>query len=544
MIMSGPALTDALYYLRNFRQAIQWVVERNDDLLSPAERQFAADLNSLPIAAQALLARLSMRRGDLFRQSKIRYAEIDPLADAVQALAEMGWLDPRPVLALQEVFRLSTRAELGMRFGERIGRMNKQDAYDALVAEQGADRPFQDWLNTNEAVYHVSIAPLVLQFRLLHFGNFYQEWHEYTLAYLQVFKYEPVPLDLASRPFQSREDIEFFYALYRCYEVMGEGAKLPEALEILPNAPPAQDWLRRRWDRLRYHLGQIAEREEDPRAALLMYRDNTQPDARIRQVRVLERLERDEEALVTARALIEERSSELIVQRATRIVARIERRQGIKPMKRAAQAAWVSTRLRLSPDPERRVEMLVQEHLSRIDAPVHYVENSLICSLFGLLCWEAIFLPVRGAFFHPFQSGPADLGCPEFVARRRSTFNLCLQHLETGEHATIILRTFTEKYGTSAPFVHWFALDEPLLQLALTCIPAEHLKLYFARLLDDLSENATGFPDLVQFFPATLTYKLIEVKGPGDRPQDNQRRWLSYFASQQLPVEVCQVTWA
>lgn len=92
--------------------------------------------------------------------------------------------------------------------------------------------------------------------------------------------------------------------------------------------------------------------------------------------------------------------------------------------------------------------------------------------------------------------------------------------------------------------MHWLALDESLLQLALACIPVAHLSLYFARLLDDLSENATGFPDLVQFFPAARTYKLIEVKGPGDRPQDNQRRWLKYFASHQLPVEVCQVTWA
>src|SRR5688572_1344269 len=71
MAMSGAALPDALYYLRNFQHAIAWVVERNEDLLSAPERQFAADLAALAVPAQALLARLSMRRGELFRRSKI-----------------------------------------------------------------------------------------------------------------------------------------------------------------------------------------------------------------------------------------------------------------------------------------------------------------------------------------------------------------------------------------------------------------------------------------------------------------------------------------
>lgn len=259
---------------------------------------------------------------------------------------------------------------------------------------------------------------------------------------------------------------------------------------------------------------------------------------------MLERLRRDEDVLRVADALLTESSSELIVQRVSRIVTRIKRRAGPRRVKCAESVTWPSIQLQLVYDPDRRVELLVQEHLSSTDAPVHYVENSLICSLFGLLCWDAIFAPVRGAFFHPFQSGPADLGCPDFIARRRAAFDACLARLDSSEYVANILMTFSEKNGTSAPFVHWGAIDEPTLQLALMCIPVAHLKLYFARLLDDLSENATGFPDLAQFFPAARTYKLIEVKGPGDRPQDNQKRWLHYCASHRLPVEVCQVSWA
>ncbi|MFC4311586.1 hypothetical protein ACFPN2_20980 [Steroidobacter flavus] len=95
-----------------FRQAIAWVVTRNHDLLSTAERAFATGFEALPVPAQALLARLSMRRGALFRRSKIRYAEIEPLDEALSALIEIGWVDARPKLALTDLFRLATRAEL------------------------------------------------------------------------------------------------------------------------------------------------------------------------------------------------------------------------------------------------------------------------------------------------------------------------------------------------------------------------------------------------------------------------------------------------
>jgi hypothetical protein len=37
---------------------------------------------------------------------------------------------------------------------------------------------------------------------------------------------------------------------------------------------------------------------------------------------------------------------------------------------------------------------------------------------------------------------------------------------------------------------------------------------------------------------------MIEVKGPGDRLQDNQRRLLEYCMSHGMPVEVCWVKWA
>jgi VRR-NUC domain len=37
---------------------------------------------------------------------------------------------------------------------------------------------------------------------------------------------------------------------------------------------------------------------------------------------------------------------------------------------------------------------------------------------------------------------------------------------------------------------------------------------------------------------------MIEVKGPGDRLQDNQIRWLAYCAEHGIPARVVHVQWA
>ena len=186
----------------------------------------------------------------------------------------------------------------------------------------------------------------------------------------------------------------------------------------------------------------------------------------------------------------------------------------------------------------------MQAHLSTPDAPVHYVENTLIGGLFGLLCWEAIFAPLPGAFFNPFQRGPADLAQRDFHARRRTLFDGCLTRLESDAYQEIIRRTHADKWGIQSPFVSWECLPEALLDQALACLPAAHLRLCFERLLADIPANRAGLPDLVQLWPGQRRYRMIEVKGPGDRLQDNQRRWIAFFERHAMPVSVCHVRWA
>jgi hypothetical protein len=86
-------------------------------------------------------------------------------------------------------------------------------------------------------------------------------------------------------------------------------------------------------------------------------------------------------------------------------------------------------------------------------------------------------------------------------------------------------------------------MSEALLSVALSCVPRRHLKACFGRILSDIRANRCGLPDLVQFWPQERCYRLIEVKGPGDRLQDNQIRWLTFCVAHEIPVSVCHVAW-
>jgi hypothetical protein len=291
-------------------------------------------------------------------------------------------------------------------------------------------------------------------------------------------------------------------------------------------------------------IGQSCERSQDWDTAQRVYEACAYPGARHRRIRVYERMARHGDALALALQAQAQPESEEESQRLARMLPRLYRGAGQGAPARESAPALLRTDLTLARPAERTsVEFVTRDHLHQDDAPVHYVENALINSLFGLLCWPAVFAPLPGAFFHPFQRGPADLDAPDFHERRAALFAQCLAQLDTPGYPDLILQRYAEKSGLQSPFVFWGSLSEDLLTQALDCLPAAHLKLYFERLLRDVKTNRSGLPDLIRFWPAERRYELIEVKGPGDKLQDNQIRWLRYCVSHGMPVRVCHVSW-
>ena len=534
-----------LYYLFNFRSALHWLRDRYADLLPEAESLFIEDFGALPLVSQALLVRLVMRKGQHFRASRISYVEIGSIARAVGPLVSLQWVDPNPVLNLDELFKLASRGEVAEMFQNLPSGISKAKALEALRESQHEARPFQEWRGSAaERVYFVSVTPLCTRLRLLFFGNFRQDWTEFVLMDLGIYKYEAVRFSEASRAFHSRQDIEDFFALYDCRRRLQEESSLEEVLARLPAKNLNHEWLESRRAKLVFTIARQYERNGERETALKLYLKCNYPGARLRAIRTLEAAGLHNEAHQLALAASSAPESAAEAQRLGRIISRLERHLNF-PRREARRPARAERMDLIVPRPlEKRVEEVAREYLAGLSAPVYYVENTLVNSLFGLLCWKAIFAPLSGAFFHPFHFGPADLYSPTFRARRASLFDECLGRLENNQYQDSVRATFDRKYGTQSPFVSWGLLSKELLDTALACLPPAHLRMMFERLLGNLYENRSGLPDLVQFWPEKHRYRMIEVKGPGDRLQDNQQRWMEFCMQSQIPVAVCHVRWA
>ena len=544
-MISNP-LEDVFYYLKNFQHVLGWISTRYDDLLSVEEQQFIADFFQLPKASQALWVRLVMRKGAHFRASKLKYPEIGNTQRAVASLVAKGWVDDQAHLTLTELFEVLQKAELHTCFKAHITqpKAKKSDWYEALIADFPHIQNLAQWHPTlDDALYTLKNRALCDRLRLMFFGNLSQSWSDLVLADLGLFTYEKVALSADSRALQCRGDIEGYLHLYACREQFEAGGEVNDVLEQVLNYQTDNRWLQRRRARLLFQVGQHLERGAAFSAALQVYQSSQHPEARVRRIRVLEQLGDNQQAMTLALAAEQAPLTDAEYQQVGRIIVRLRRKLGMPALTKSTIKVPDRLDLALARCNETSVEFSVATHLHTDEAPVYYVENTLINALFGLLCWPAIFAPLPGAFFHPYQSGPADLLEEDFYQRRSDLIEQCFEQLDDERYLLSIRQTYAAKFGVQSPFVAWSYLSETLLEHALVCLPPTHLKRWFRRLLQDIKANRAGMPDLIQFWPAQKRYRMIEVKGPGDRLQDNQLRWLAFCEAHQMPVTVCYVQW-
>jgi hypothetical protein len=543
-------LENPFYYLENFDRVIDWVGTRYRHLLNEDEVRFTRRVTALPRPSRALLVRMVMRKGPLFRSSKLNYEEIGCTRTAAMALIEEGLLDGSPLLTLEQVFDLLTKPELGVVFPARPGMRSmrsakKSELLEALRNEYSEARSFSAWHPaSDDCVYQVLVNPLCDWLKLMFFGNCRQDWSEFVLSDLGIFKYETVELTSASLGFQTREDVDCYLRMHQLRERFEIDNEPDDILQHLPAGPLDNPWLEGRRARLLFQIAQQYERIDRLEDALAVYSRCSYPEARIRAIRVLERSGEFQTAYTLAQEAQQYPESEAEKQQLMRILPRLHRKLGLpKPAVRSGPDIALLELILPQPAGPYSVEVLVASRLACPDAPVFYVENTLMTSLFGLLFWKALFAPVPGAFFHPFHTGPADLYSADFYRRRQPLFDDCMADLESDAYIATIHAHYKSKADLQSPFVVWPLLSEGLIALALDCIPAAHLKACFTRMLMDIRSNRAGFPDLIQFWPAERRYRLIEVKAPNDKLQDNQIRWIDYFLAHGIPVNVCHVQW-
>jgi hypothetical protein len=568
------------YYRDNVAFLFEFVLQRYADLLTPVERAYGEQFFQLSLSAQRFYVRLALRKGPLFRSDKLQYAEIDDIAAAAAELIEAGYLAQGEDAPFDAFLSLLVKAELS-RFRKVVhaeaihlksmplANVSREALTDDLQLNSSvaALRDFVD-VEIGCQVYQPLQLPILQTFRLLFFGNLHQDFTEFVLNDLGILPYEDYAIDQHTRFFDRRElldQAEMLALLRDQAETLIEAGSASE-LQAFARALPPQvaSELQRRLDKVNNRVARQLERYGDTKAALQLYARTTSGMARERRVRLLAADPAQWSAALDLCAQMlsapeNESEVDFAASFATRLYRKVEARQSTSPQSTSLLTAhhtpaYFAVRAKPKPDcvlrelrvaqiAGRRVELLAADHFEALGGRAFYVENSLLPSIFGLAYWDIIYAPVRGAFFNPFQRGPADLYTGDFCLQRRVALQdrlLELTHIEALQQR--VLDTLRLKVGRVNPFVHWGALSLELLDSCFARIPITHFHAVFQRLLADPRANRSGFPDLI-VFPAAGGYLLAEVKGPNDKLQTNQTRWLRYFNECDIPHEVVNVSW-
>lgn len=538
------------YYLDNFRTALNWIEARSKDLLRSSERDFLTIFAQLPDASQALLVRLVMRSKVHFRQHKLSYTEVGDISSAADPLLTAGFLaDDWPITSV-ELADLLLKDELAQVLSSlELQKVNRKSDMLLLLEQANlAPRPFTEWCgfltdnDQHDRLLTVTVSETVERLRLLFFGNHHQAWEAFVLANLGVQRFEAVALSPSARGFQSLAEVNAVESVARCRQALYVGEVTSKIWQSLQLITPLDGYVHSRWHKCALAIGRQAEKEHDWELARAIYAQCEYSGTRLRLIRVCEKTQRHQAAHDLAQIAWQSPESASETQALLRCLPRIAKRVGTAFVKPELSSNKLNEWALTVPSGD-RVEYAVKAALTTNERSVWYVENALFTSVFGLLFWPVIFAPINGAFFHPFQRGPADLFRPGFVSSRAMLIDSALSSLKNNEYRERIWTVWRDKQGIQSPLVVWKLLTEPLLTLALNCIPAHHWHVIFERILMDLSTHTSGLPDLIAFYPKTKTYELIEVKGPGDSLQDNQRQWLQFFSQHKIPASVSWVSW-
>ncbi|MFT5563158.1 MAG: hypothetical protein ACJAYE_001774 [Candidatus Azotimanducaceae bacterium] len=542
------------YYLDNFRYLLTFVQGHYADVLNDSELRFCADFEGLGRDTQRLYVRLVGRKGPYFRHDKLNYDEIADLNCALDQLVESGFVARNHINDAGPWLSLATRPELLSHF-EISNRTERKDALSTAVVEGYTLSEIQNRLPFDLLEPRHEDALNVL--RLLFFGNLYQDLTEFVLRDLGISPYEKYPLD--GRYFNQRQVVDDSLYAYQLqsmsYEVMGSSeACLSEFAEsLLLNLEMSTDpQLFRRHSKILNRVARQLERESASRLAMALYEKSGLTPARERRSRLLVDEGQPALAISLCEAICDAPLSEAEFEFALSFAPRVAKKHQLPHAQvPSKQKDNFSVAPICIPYIEgQRVEQTAAEWIANDVGggglalhTVRYVENGLLPGLFGLYFWDVIFAPIPGVFFNPFQRGPADLFSEQFLTARQVVIEQRLEAL--GDVVAVeqkIRQTFIEKFGTANHFVMWRMLDQELISLALERIPAQQLRAVFRRMLRDLKANRSGFPDLV-VFPAESGYELVEIKGPGDTLQHNQKRWLRFFKQHDMSARVINVTW-
>lgn len=528
MPRSFPTLK-TFYYLDHFEELTGFVRTTCAALLTDAEKQFLARFERLPQKARGLAVRLVNRQGLVFPVSKLKYDELNPMAETISLLEQEGlvrrpcgedWPELLGCLPKPMLLQLLDTAEVPLRgkrswAKERILELARAEvAFDHFEVLGGAG----DWVV-------LACAKEFDYLQFLYFGRL-QTLQSFTLRDLGLVRTRSEGGKKFKPRFSSPDEAQgaFFYARLReqlrgaCGETLRAAAN---GIESWPEVGKADALAR---------LGRKLEKAGERDAALGLYRKTNAPPARERRIRLLHAAgERDEARRELDLVLSNPTNDEelLFAEDFLNLRYHKKRHGALTRTLREAQT------LVLDEAHRDRAEWAVAKHFTDQGIPTFRAENHFWWALFGMLFWDEL----QHTTANEFDTRPVQLLDGSFYQENAEAIEKKL----VNPAPELITKAFAEHYREENGVFRWRKKDEAILVTFLKKAEPAAVATILRRLMADPHANRAGFPDLLQIREGAI--RFIEVKAEGDTLRRNQLVQLDALQRAGFEVEVLRVAW-
>ncbi|MEE4245340.1 MAG: VRR-NUC domain-containing protein [Kangiellaceae bacterium] len=586
------------YYLENMQKLLNFVDNRYSSVIEREHLQFIDDFKKLSCDAQRLLTRCIMRRGDFFRLDKLNYQEITDKFAARDELTELSYchafdiagevseldgnhqwillftktewleillLNDQEYLAMLEscqlIYELLDDKLLTAEVLAAILKKLKRHEIDRLVLfilESGAkfiNSLIENSVNKNGDCLLSQDNILIIDrqsfdfVRLLFFGNGHQDLSEFVLNDLGIMRYENYIISKSNRPIKSSEELLQLHDLHLQSLLFHQTDHwstdlLDQFVTHLDRVKILSPLIKSRVEKQYLRLARICERLRDFDLAIVLYSKTNIRPAEERTIRCLEKNQSYDQAWDMLQSFKQHRAANSDWPGIYALEKRISKKviSTDTPIILSKPYVPVEENLEISKN-NNYVELDTIDYLKAQNITAYWIENNLFNGLFALTYWSLLFADIQTVFFNPFQTAPADLYEPDFVEKRHHQLQEIHQISSDNKiYADYLKSQFDRHQGKACRFINWSRLTPEVFDLALKYIPMPTIDRVTRHILANPRDHRSGMPDLVAF-DANDNFELIEVKGPGNQLQANQKGWMSFYAQHNIPHRVVRVNY-
>ncbi|MDP5150420.1 exonuclease domain-containing protein [Rheinheimera baltica] len=541
---------DSGYYLQHFNELLQFVAEHYQPVLSANSSAFIHDFNSLTEPARQLLVRMLNRKGTVFSDTELSYAEIGATAPLFDELSAAAFIAPLATDNLADFWLRLTKDTLW-----QLLQLAQSELAEPTGAKKSQTKPQLlgtalklpvDWL---ALIHQLPQRYVALQRQdalnyvyFLYFGRIEANLSLFTLRDLGIRQTGQFKQQFRPR-FTDANQAQLAYQLAKAkpaiIELGKQLKKQPDKAEALLShwlvevtawpLPDDNALLLKRSERC-YQLGKLAEQYKLNTLAIAFYQHSNGFPASERLVRLYySQAAQVDGHLVACQQYLQQLLDDPSCDEEWLFAEDFYRRKFSQEItnKRRSQLTQLLQDAPLVGVDELylgKAEQGLMAYYRDKGYSVFHGENNLWLALFGLWFWHELFEHSDSALHNPFERRPRNLTAGGFYQQFEQVIEQKLNQLAQPGAATTLLSALTAHYGKANSLFYWHSdLAQqllPLLQHAPKAGDESALAPILRAMAQDFFRHSSGYPDLLLIKDNQLEF--IEVKAPGDKIQRHQ----------------------